>query len=227
MMDKAAFERSLEAPLAFWDTKTAREVEELVGAPAAAMVGFEQHNPHHCYPLFQHVLHTVAGLPRDAPPELRAAAFFHDVGKPRCAMWKQGRLVFYGHAAKSVDLARPALAALGYSEGEQALICFYIRHHDDFIPYVLPSEAVGKKNPYLRPITEETVRAYLAGMAGSADLFSGHCLRDGVLRLLDLCCADVSAQSELVYQGGKRIDSREHKLEKLRLIRSLLLQMAD
>ena len=50
------------------------------------MVAFDQRNPHHCYDLFLHTMHTVAGIKETAPALLRVAAFFHDIGKPIVAV---------------------------------------------------------------------------------------------------------------------------------------------
>lgn len=58
------------------------------------MVDYDQRNPHHCYDLFLHVLHTVQFVGSNSPTPLLVAAFFHDIGKPYVAQEKQGRLVF-------------------------------------------------------------------------------------------------------------------------------------
>lgn len=130
-MMREQFEYSLINPLLFWSLKTKDEVSVLIGETAAVMVAFDQRNPHHCYDLFLHTMHTVAGIKETAPALLRVAAFFHDIGKPIVAMEKQGRLVFYGHAQKSAKVACPILKEMGYSDADIKEICFYIKHHDD------------------------------------------------------------------------------------------------
>ena len=133
MMTRKEFETSLYNPLLNWQGKTKEDVRRLLNNTVAQMVKYDQHNPHHCYDLFIHTLRTVDDIGLSFSTILRVAAFFHDIGKPSVAFEKQGRLVFYGHAKKSSELAAPILSQLGYSELEKVLICFLISHHDDFI----------------------------------------------------------------------------------------------
>ncbi len=77
----------------------------------APMVGFQQHNPHHCYDVFTHTAHVVQSVPPDLP--LRWAALLHDAGKPQCfTMDEGGRGHFYGHARCSVQIADSILLGL-------------------------------------------------------------------------------------------------------------------
>lgn len=91
---------------------------------------------------------------------LLVAAFFHDIGKVHTAKVKEGRLVFYGHAKQSCEIARGILQRMGYDSDEINQICFYISHHDDFISYVLPDEDYNRSNPYLIEITPENVQKH-------------------------------------------------------------------
>ena len=113
MMNREIFEESLNQPLQFWRLKSKNEVRALLGEEVAQMVDYDQRNPHHCYDLFLHALHTVQFVGSNSPTPLLVAAFFHDIGKPYVAQEKQGRLVFYGHAQKSAEIARPLLHSLG------------------------------------------------------------------------------------------------------------------
>ena len=45
------------------------------------MIGFEQHNKHHKYDVYQHTLKSVELI--DSDIILRVAMFFHDIGKPK------------------------------------------------------------------------------------------------------------------------------------------------
>ena len=119
---------------------TYEEVKNMYGPETAKMVGFDQRNPHHCYDLWNHTLHVLEGLGDDADPLLKTAAFFHDIGKTAVAKEKDGRLVFYGHAAVSAKIAQPILEKYGFSEDEITTVVFFIRHHDDFISWILPEE---------------------------------------------------------------------------------------
>lgn len=140
MMTREEFEKSLINPLTYWNNKSKTQVKALLGKEVARMVQYNQRNPHHCYDLFLHTLHTVRFISDDTPIALRAAAFFHDIGKPYVAQDKNGRRVFYGHAQKSAEIARKLLRELGYSFSEIDYTSFYISRQDDFISWVLPSD---------------------------------------------------------------------------------------
>ncbi len=49
----------------------------------SSQVGYDQWNPHHDRPLWEHTLSVVEGLPASASYQLVLAALLHDVGKPR------------------------------------------------------------------------------------------------------------------------------------------------
>ena len=145
-------------------SKTPDELEEQFGPEVARMVGFEQKNSHHCYDLWEHTLRTVEGitgerLRTDDMKKLRVAAFFHDIGKPDVASFnpKTGQQVFYGHAHHSVDVAKPILERLGYSEEEIAQLSFYIAHHDDFISYKSSIPPFMKNHEFVRKIDTDTI----------------------------------------------------------------------
>ena len=138
--------------------------EKNLGPTVTRMFGFDQKNSHHCYDLMEHTLRAVEAIKRDDLTEeeftkLRIAAFFHDIGKPDVASFneKTGQQVFYGHAAHSVEVAKPILEELGYSEDEIAEISFYIGHHDDFISYKTNMQPWMKNHEYIREITPDTV----------------------------------------------------------------------
>lgn len=214
-MMREQFEHSLINPLPFWSLKTKDEVSVLIGETTAVMVSFDQQNPHHCYDLFLHSLHTVAGIKETAPALLRVAAFFHDIGKPLVAMEKQGRLVFYGHAQKSAKVAYPVLKEMGYSDAEIKEICFYIKHHDDFISWVLPEEEYNRENKYLVPITKKNMQKHIEKFLKKTAVDDFQPNKQSWENLLELCYADASAQADFVIQNGTIIDTKEHKLKKI------------
>ncbi len=223
MIERKTFEESLMSPLQFWNNKSKTQVRHLLGNETAQMVKYDQRNPHHCFTLFSHCLHTVQELSKEAPISLRIAAFFHDIGKPYVAQEKQGRLVFYGHAAKSAEITIKILKNLGYSDQEVNRICFYIRHHDDFISWVLPTESYDHENPYLVEITTENVATHIEKNNISDLIDSPYILW---ANLLDLCSADASAQADTVYKDGVIIDTKQHKLKKVDEIKMVLEKMS-
>ena len=221
MIDRKTFEESLFFPLQFWEDKSKSQVKLLLGNETAQMIKYDQRNPHHCYTLFSHCLHTVQELNKEAPISLRIAAFFHDIGKPYVAQEIHGRLVFYGHAAKSAEITMQLLKNFGYSDQDAKQICFYIYHHDDFISWVIPTESYDHDNPYLVEITTENLRVHLKKNNTAA---SGVLERPFILwmNLLELCYADASAQAETVYKDGVIVDTKLHKIKKVDALRTAL-----
>ncbi len=163
MIDKHDFCMSLLEPIENWLNINKGMVEILVGKDAANMVGYDQRNPHHCYNLMEHSLRTVQEINNrrnfvsTSLELLQTAAFYHDIGKPIVAKEQDGRLRFYNHSKKSAELAYDILCQQGYDEKEIRLITFFIAHHDDFIPYVLPWENYDKNNPHLIEITQSSI----------------------------------------------------------------------
>lgn len=222
MMNREIFEESLIQPLQFWSMKSKNEVRALLGEEVAQMMDYEQRNPHHCYDLFLHVLHAVQFVGSNSHIPLLVAAFFHDIGKPYVAQEKQGRLVFYGHAQKSAEIARPLLHSLGYTRLQTDHICFYISHHDDFIPWVLPAESYDRENPYLIEITVDNITTHIEKVAAGNEPLPNIKSYELWSDLLLLCRADALAQTEFVYRGGVLVDSRKHKLKKVESIYTAL-----
>lgn len=223
MIEREVFESSLRHAVDFWGCKSQEEIHSILGPKVARMVGFQQRNPHHCYDLFEHILHTVDGVAEDASILVKVAAFFHDIGKPEVAMEKNGRLVFYGHAKVSAEIARKVLPEIGYSKEEYAEICFYIEHHDDFIQWQLPQEAEKDNLQNAPVISEQTLYKYLKAFTQKAEKAGLTSPVEEMLKnLLMLCYADCSAQAELVFMNGRISDSRKHKQEKIELIRNVI-----
>lgn len=203
---------------------TKDEALRLLGKEVAMMIGYNQNNPHHCYDLWEHSIKTMQGLTCDKDNQLRVAAFFHDIGKPSVARVKDGRTVYYGHAQKSVEIANSLLNRLGYMSHEIEQILFYIEHHDDFISWVLPQEEYNHKNKYLIEITKDNLKIHIK----KTELKEHFALKEeNWCSLFDLCKADVKAQSDEVWQNGKLIDTKVHKLAKIELLAETLHRLIE
>lgn len=132
------------------------KIEEYFGKKFSVMKDFDQNNCNHEYDLLNHILHTVESID---DKDLKVAAFCHDIGKPDVVAinpnTKQNS--FYGHSAKSAEISAPILKEWGYSQSEILQICFYIKHHDDFISYKPSIENWMKDHIFIREITAKTV----------------------------------------------------------------------
>lgn len=208
------------------------DLYEKFGSDFTNMKGFDQNNPHHCYDLLTHTLQTVAGLnsfcnDAETLPMLRVAALFHDIGKPSVVQEKNGRSVFYGHAAKSAEIAEPLLNQIGYSQAEIDRILFYIAHHDDFISFKLRDELPDKPNPYIKEINKKNVEQQIKStMRKCKELGSYIPSKYDYLNLMDLCCADASAQSEHVIMNGKCIDGSAQKILRMQTIKKIIKEIS-
>ena len=93
------------------------------------MVGFEQHNPHHKYTVWEHSVRAVEGIRPD--DVLRLVMLFHDVGKPAAySVDERGIGHFYGHPKYSYDLTKQALSKLRLSGAQEERLLYLVRHHD-------------------------------------------------------------------------------------------------
>jgi tRNA nucleotidyltransferase/poly(A) polymerase len=94
-------------------------------------------NRHHQYDVWIHTLEVVRQVPADSG--LRWAALLHDAGKPgtRCT-GPDGEVHFYGHEARSLDLAAGLLERLKASHVLRKEVAALIRHHGTH-----PTEAWG------------------------------------------------------------------------------------
>ena len=92
----------------------------------------EQHNRHHMYTVGEHSL-VATGYIR-ADKVLRLTMLMHDFGKPLCITTdEEGIDHYYGHPAKSEEMAREILHRLKFDNDTIRKVCILIRHHDERI----------------------------------------------------------------------------------------------
>ncbi|MBQ4323432.1 MAG: HD domain-containing protein [Clostridia bacterium] len=92
-------------------------------------VGFDQHNFHHIYDVYTHLLRTVESVP--STPRLRMAALLHDIAKPETFdLDEDGVGHFYGHASRSAEIADAILRRLRFSNEDRLAVVTLIKHHD-------------------------------------------------------------------------------------------------
>ena len=204
-----------------------------LGQEFAAMKGFQQNNPHHCYDLLEHTIHCVVSIPAEGLEKselflLRLAALFHDIGKLKTAKDKGNRTVFYGHAEKSREMAASILPCLGIDGDTCERICWLIGNHDVFINFKEPEELSGSTNSYLHPITRNEVDRVISKNQRKAEKEGTYkpTLEDYVL-LCRLIYADAESQAEEVYMDGDLIDSRKEKERRISLIQQYVYEIAQ
>ena len=93
------------------------------------MFGFEQHNPHHVYDVWQHTVKSVACVKNERI--LRLTAFFHDIGKPKAfTVDSGGKGHFHGHPEVSDRMADDILKRLKTDNNTIATVRLLIKLHD-------------------------------------------------------------------------------------------------
>lgn len=148
--------------------------------------GFEQHNPYHVHDVLEH---TAWAVQRTRPDlRVRWAALLHDLGKPSCfTRGVDGRGHFYGHPARSVEIARGVLGRLRRSSRFSADVLALVELHDVDVA-----------------ATPRAVKRALRRLDGREDL-----LRD----LCELKRGDARAQSELAAGKERQADAVERVLD--------------
>ena len=136
------------------------------------MVGMDQKNYHHCYDVWEHTLHAVDAVKVDSL--LRCVALLHDIGKTKTmTLDADGVGHFYGHPAKSEELAEGMLRRLKCSNAFRERALRLIAWHDrELWP-------TGKSlSRALRVLGEEDLRNLLdikrADNRGQAEAFWGY-----------------------------------------------------
>ena len=115
-----------------------------------------QNNPHHCYSVGEHTLHSLSEVPEDKV--LRLTMLLHDVAKPGCKTTDEAGIDhFHGHPTQEAEIANKVLRRLKLDNETIARVTQLIRWHDD--------------NP---PLSERNVRRAICrvGTAQYPDIFA-------------------------------------------------------
>lgn len=93
------------------------------------MVGMKQHNPWHCFDVWNHTVMAVESAPCDI--SLRLTMLLHDIGKPQCfSLDESGVGHFYGHPAVSAKLADEMLRRLKFDNDTRSHVVELVENHD-------------------------------------------------------------------------------------------------
>ncbi len=131
-------------------------------------IGFAQDNPHHCYDVWTHIVHTVGSV--QAEPLLRLTMLLHDISKPQCRTTdKLGIGHFYGHCSVGAKTSEKILRRLRFDNHTIRTVTTLILNHDER-PKDRPAlrrliAAVGKNN---MPLLIAVQRADAHGKTPSA-----------------------------------------------------------
>lgn len=103
----------------------------------APTIGFDQHNPHHCFDVWTHTAHAVQAAPEDEL--IRLALLLHDIAKPATfTRGEDGKGHFYGHGTRGADMARSILRHLKSDTATLDAVVTLVREHDNTLPTTAP-----------------------------------------------------------------------------------------
>ena len=92
-----------------------------------------QNNPHHCYNVGEHILHSISGIDDGQKQRkvLRLTMLFHDLGKAGTKTTDEDGIDhFHGHAAVSADLAEDILKRLKFDNDTIHKVTKLVYYHD-------------------------------------------------------------------------------------------------
>ena len=93
------------------------------------MFGFEQHNPHHSYDIWEHTLKVISFTPPNVT--LRLTSLLHDIGKPKCFTRAiDGLGHFHGHPRVGSEMSADILRRLRYDRRTIDIVCRLVLLHD-------------------------------------------------------------------------------------------------
>ena len=93
----------------------------------------EQHNPHHCYTVGEHMLHSMLAVSSNR--YLRLAMLLHDIAKPEKKKTdEQGIDHFHGHQEASEEMAKVILRRLKFDNETIRIVSRLIGFHDYRFP---------------------------------------------------------------------------------------------
>lgn len=88
-----------------------------------------QNNPHHCYNVGEHILHSLTNVRKDKV--LRLAMLFHDLGKARTRTTdEKGIDHFYGHVEESAKIADDIMKRLRFDNDTRHKVVKLVKYHD-------------------------------------------------------------------------------------------------
>lgn len=125
-----------------------------------------QNNPHHCYSVGEHILHTMKAVESDRV--LRLAMLFHDIGKPETKTTDEAGIDhFRGHAVVGEEMTRNILKRLKFDTDTLVMTAKLVRNHDRRIEPDVKSlrRAMASMGPELFPAIFAVKEADIAGQS--------------------------------------------------------------
>ncbi len=183
-----------------------------------------QNNPHHCYSVGEHILHSMQEI--EADKVLRLGMLFHDIGKPQTlTIDEEGITHNKGHAAEGEKIAREVLQRLKFDNDTIDKVIKIVRYHDQEIGLTKSGvrRAVNRVGEDIFPMLFAVQRADVLAQSGYMregklqklalikEIYDGICLRQECLSLKDMAVTG----NDLIALGmppGRKIGELLHEL---------------
>ena len=125
--------KTVTAPHAAEALRAAPELLFAAVPQLASLCDVPQNCRYHCFDVFEHTLHALDCAPPDCT--VRLAVLLHDTGKASCHTTDaDGRDHFFGHPAKSAEIAREALHGLRCDNKTLHDVVTLVALHDTVFP---------------------------------------------------------------------------------------------
>lgn len=142
------------------------DIFEVILPEITPCVCFDQHNSHHIYDVYTHIIVAVSSAVKDKI--VRLTLLFHDLGKPESFSLDENKNGhFYRHAEKSEIIARNILNRLKYDNESKRQILTLIRYHDAIL-----QDDVKQVKRWLNRLGEDMFRKLIEVQIG--DNFAQH-----------------------------------------------------
>jgi len=110
---------------------TLLEYSEIIGIiipEIIDMIGFEQNTKYHDLDVWNHTVKSVGKTPSEIV--LRLTLLLHDIAKPSCYTYSEGKGHFHGHQATGAEMAKRILSRLKYDNDTIQTVTTLILFHD-------------------------------------------------------------------------------------------------
>ncbi len=117
--------------MAAFETLKVSGILEIILPELLEGAGMEQ-NAAHSYDVFEHIMRTLEyAAKKNFPLDVRLAALFHDIGKPRTRRWgeKTKQWTFYGHDVVGARVARTIMERMKFSTKTIDTVTKLVRWH--------------------------------------------------------------------------------------------------
>jgi len=114
-------------------------------------------NKHHIYNVYEHLVRSLEYAARQGfNEEVRLAALFHDIGKPRTKEGQGEAATFYNHEIVSADMTREIMKRLKFSKDKIKKVVKLVRYH--LFYYNVDEVGESSVRKLLRGVGEENTR---------------------------------------------------------------------